>query len=143
VPIRLGPFLCLVKADKLSIITIMELMRLQGSGGITDGMKTARGLLAVGKAVENEYKAQMCRKNKIQIPINAKPGEHGYFSLFGYRDLYARRVVAAKYMEDVEEWTAEWSATLKVKIGSILVDSLMEVAMVERTGVNKATGEQV
>jgi len=48
----------------------------------------------------------MCRKNKIQIPIT--PARRtGYFSLVGYRDLHARRVVAAKYMEDVEEWTAD------------------------------------
>jgi DNA-directed RNA polymerase len=140
---RLGPFLSLVKADKLSLITIFELMRLNGSGGITDGMKTARALLTVGRAVESEYKAQMCRKNKIQIPINAKPGDYGFFSNFGYRELHARRVAAAKYMEDAEEWTADWTALLRVKVGSILVDSLMDVATIERTTVDKRTGEGV
>lgn len=118
-------------------------MRLHGSGGVTDGMKTARALLAVSKAVENEYKAEMCRRNKIQIPSQVKPGEHGYFTRFGYRDLHARRLAAAKYMEDAEEWTTEWSQHLRVKVGSILVDSLMAVAMIERTGLNKRTGERM
>lgn len=118
-------------------------MRLHGSGGVADGMKTARALLAVGKAVESEYKAQMCRKNKIQIPSQNKPGEHGFFTRFGYRDLHARRVAAAKYMEDSEEWTTEWSQKLRVKVGSILVDALMEMATITRTGLNKRTGEEV
>ena len=131
-----------MKADKLSLITILELMRLHGSGGITDGMKTARALLAVGKAVEIEYKGQMCRKNKIQIP-NIVKGDHSFFSRFGYRELHARRVAAAKYMEDAEEWTADWTPLVRVKVGSILVDALMEVATVERMGVDKRTGEKV
>ena len=139
----LGPFLSLVKANKLSLITILELMRLHGSGGVTDGMKTARALIAVGKAVEGEYKGQMCRKNKIQVPSHAKAAEHSFYSHFGYRDLHARRVAAAKYMEDAEEWTSDWSQRLRVKVGSILVDNLMEAATVERTAVDKRTGETV
>ncbi|KIM89933.1 hypothetical protein PILCRDRAFT_812715 [Piloderma croceum F 1598] len=142
-PIRLGQFLSLVKADRVSLITILELMRLTGSGGINEGMKTARALLAVGKGVENEYKAQMCRKNKIFLPNNAKPGDHGFYTRFGYQDLHARRVVAAKYMEDAEEWTAEWTTLVRVRVGSILVDSLMDVATVERSAMDKMTGELV
>jgi DNA-directed RNA polymerase, mitochondrial len=139
--IVLGPFLSLVNPEKLSLITILELMRLQGSGGVLDGMKTARALLSVGKAVELEYKAQMCKKNNIQIPNHARPGENSVYSRLGYRDLHARRVAARKYMEDAEEWTADWTQLLRVKIGSILVDSLMGVAKVTRSGTNKRTGE--
>jgi DNA-directed RNA polymerase len=140
---RLGPFLAIVKADKLSLITILELMRLNGTGGITDGMKTARALLAVGKGVESEYKAQMCRKNNIHLPNISKPGDQGFFTRFGYRELHARRVAAAKYMEDAEEWAADWTPLVRVKVGSILVDSLMHVAEVQRTCMDKRTGEEV
>ncbi|TFY82948.1 hypothetical protein EWM64_g1061 [Hericium alpestre] len=139
---RLSPFLSLLKPEKLSLMVILEIMRLHGSGGVSDGMKTARALLTVGKAVEIEYKAQMCRKNKIAVPSNvgAMPG---YFSRLSYRDLHARRVAAFKYSEDAEDWTAEWTQTTKVKVGSFLVDRLMEVALVDRTAVNKRTGEEV
>lgn len=71
---RVAPFLELLKPEKLALITILEvrshhssplvyvltsvrqIMRLHGTGGIADGMKTARALLVVGKAVESEYK---------------------------------------------------------------------------------------
>ncbi|KAF8269611.1 DNA/RNA polymerase [Lactarius quietus] len=140
---QLGPFLSLVKPEKLSLIAILEIMRLQGSGGVADGMKTARGLVGVGKAIELEYKAHMCKKNNISLPSTARVGESGFFSRYSYHDLHARRVTARKYMEDAEEWTSEWTQSLRVRVGSFLVDRLMDVAKVIRTGVNKQTGEAV
>ena len=118
-------------------------MRLQGSGGVADGMKVARGLISVGKAVELEYKVGMCKKNNISIPSTSRAGESGFFSRYSYRDLHARRVIARKYMEDAEEWTSDWTQELRVHIGSFLVERLMDVAKVIRTGTNKRTGELV
>ena len=141
--IQLGPFLSLIKPEKLSLITILEIMRLQGSGGVADGMKTARGLVSVGKAVELEYKAQMCKKNNITIPTTTRSGEHGFFSRFSYHDLHARRVTARKYMEDAEEWTSDWTQLVRVRVGSFLIDRLMDVAKVIRTGKDKRTGKLI
>jgi DNA-directed RNA polymerase len=141
---HMGPFLSLVKPEKLSLITILEIMHLQGSGGVSDGMKTARALLTVGRAVENEYKAEMCKRNHIAIPSHARPSEFtGYFTGLGYKDLHARRMTAAKYMEDSEEWTSEWTQVLRVRVGSILVDCLMDSATIERTAVDKRTNEEM
>ena len=140
---RLGPFLSLVSSDKLSLITILELMRLQGSGGVSEGMKTARALLTIGKAVELEHKAEMCRRNNVTVPTTGAQGGAGYFTKSGYKDLYARRVAARKYMEDSEEWAAAWTQILRVKVGSFLVDALMDVATVVRSTTIRQTGEVV
>jgi len=139
----LVPFLSLIKPEKLSLITILEIMRLQGTGGVADGMKTARGLVSVGKAVELEYKAQMCKKNNISVPSRSimPAGESGFFSRYSYHNLHARRVTAWKYMEDAEEWTSDWTQVLRVRVGSFLIDRLMDVAKVIRTGTNRRTGE--
>ena len=139
---RLGPFLSLVSPDKLSLITILELMRLQSSGGVSGGMKTARALLTIGKAVELEYRAQISRRNNAPIPatLSEAPGS-GYFTESGYKDLHARRVAARKHIEDSEEWAAPWTQILKVKVGSFLVDALMDVATVVRSTKIKGTGE--
>ncbi|KAI0087670.1 DNA/RNA polymerase [Irpex rosettiformis] len=140
---RLAPFLSLIKPENLSLITILELMHLHGSGGISEGMKTARALLSVGRAVEIEYKAQMCKMNNISIPSKGTHNDLSFFSNLGYRDLHARRVAARKFMEDSEEWTSEWSQTIRVRVGSFLVDALMDVATVTRTAVDRRTGEKV
>lgn len=133
----LSPYLLLVKAERLSLITILEVMRLQGSGGISDGMKTTRALVALGKAVEIEYKSQLCKRNKIYIPTSPRLGDAGYFSNMGYRSLQERRVAAARHTMDGESWTAEWTQVVRSKIGSILVECLMDTAQVTRTGVDK------
>lgn len=105
-------------------------------------MKTTRALVALGKAVEIEYKSQMCKSNKIYIPTAPRLGDAGYFSNMGYRNLQQRRVAAAKHMTDGESWTAEWTQAVRSKIGGILVECLMDAAQVTRTGVDK-NGEKM
>jgi len=106
-------------------------------------MKPARTLLTVGRAVKNEYKVQMCKRNNIVIPSLHCVSDHSFFTGLGYKDLHAQRVTAAKYIQDNEEWTTEWTQLLCVHVGSILVDCLMDVAIVERTALDKWTGEEL
>ncbi|KZT39784.1 DNA/RNA polymerase [Sistotremastrum suecicum HHB10207 ss-3] len=140
----LTPFLSLLTPKKLSLIVILEVMRLQGSGGIQQGMKTARALLTIGKAVELEYKAEMCKINGIDIPEHITIRTNGaFFTALGYRHLHERRVAARKQMEDAEDWTAEWTQSVRARLGSILVDALMDVATVTRTATDPRTGEDI
>lgn len=129
--------------EKLSLITILEIMQLQGTGGVSEGMKTARALIHVGKAVEIEHKAQVCKKNNIVLPMPSSPRENGLFNRFGYRALLERRVATRSLVENSEEWTADWSQTIRVRVGSFLVDALMDVATVTRHAVHKQTQEEV
>ncbi|KAJ3976640.1 DNA/RNA polymerase [Lentinula raphanica] len=138
---QLSPYLSLVKPERLSLITIFEIMRLQGSGGVSEGMKTTRALIAVGKAVENEYKAQICKKNNIDLPAIGRAGSNGYFSNLGYNSLLERRIVAARHMSDGEAWTAAWTQATRAKVGGILVECLMDVAKVTRSATHKVTNE--
>ncbi|KAJ7160872.1 DNA/RNA polymerase [Mycena filopes] len=132
----LAPYLKLVKSDHLSMLTITELMRMQGTGGITEGMKTARALITIGKAVESEYKSQMCKSNKIDLPSHQVP-PRDYFSNMGYRSLHERRIAAARLMMDNEGWTAPWTQAVRSQVGAILVECLMDVAFVTRTAKDK------
>ncbi|KAF8127344.1 DNA/RNA polymerase [Mycena galopus ATCC 62051] len=138
----LSPYLMLITPEKLSMLTIVELMRLQGTGGVTEGMKTARALISVGKAVETEYKAQMCKSNNIDIPSVPQP-PRDYFSNMGYRSLQERRVAAARLMMDNEGWTAPWTQALRSQIGAVLVECLMDVAEVTRTAKDQLSGTTV
>ncbi len=103
-------------------------------------MKTTRALITLGRTVEMEYKAQMCKKNNIQVPMNFK-SDKTFFTGLGYQDLMQRRVVAARQMTDAEAWTSSWTQATRSQIGGILVDCLMEVSKVTRTATDKTTGE--
>jgi DNA-directed RNA polymerase len=144
----LAPYLNLVNPERLSLITIMEIMRLQGSSGLSDGMKTTRALISVGKAVEQEYKAQMVKKHNIykeppplEEPLRAvsadnavegEPSGVDWYSQFGYQNLKEKRLSVSNEL-DGEEHSIGWSQVTRSRIGGILVDCLMEVAEVERT----------
>ncbi|THH27449.1 hypothetical protein EUX98_g6736 [Antrodiella citrinella] len=136
------PFITLLKPETMSILTILEITHMQGSGGLRDGMKTARTLIAIGKAIETEYKTEICKRNKIMVSAQ-RMGEHGFFSGLGYKNLHARRIAARRFMEDSEEWTSEWTQVMRVKVGSFLVDHLMSVATVTKTAIDKRTGKEV
>ncbi|KDR74040.1 hypothetical protein GALMADRAFT_212223 [Galerina marginata CBS 339.88] len=134
---RLFPYLSLVKHEQLSLLTILEIMRLQGSGGVMGGMKTTRALVAVGKAVENEHKAQICKKNGIPPPQFGSRDD--LFTIRGYQNLRQRRVAAAQMASDGEEWSSPWTQPLRAKVGSVLVNLLIQVAEVVREAVDPHT----
>lgn len=135
---NIAPYLTLVSPEKLSLLTILELMRLQGSGGITLGMKTTRALISVGKAIEIEYKAQMCRTHDIAVP-QLGYNNANFFSLTGYHHLRQMRVAAAASMADGEVWSATWSQATRSQIGAVMVECLMNVAEVTRMKVDPVT----
>ena len=98
----------------------------------------------MGKAVELEYRAEMCRRNKIDIPDHITfRSNRAFFTSMGYRSLHERRVAARRQMEDAEDWTAEWTQAVRARVGSILVHALMDVAIVQRTTKDPRTGEEL
>ena len=137
---EMAPYVTLISPEKLSLLTILEIMRLQGSGGIVLGMKTTRALISVGKAVETEYKAQMCKKHDIPVPQFASWKPENFFSLTGYQNLHQRRLAAARTVEG-EGWSSVWTQTTRSQVGAVLVECLMDVAQVTRMKVDSETHE--
>ncbi|GJJ10389.1 hypothetical protein Clacol_004615 [Clathrus columnatus] len=143
--LKLGSFLSLLPPDKLSLIVILELMNLQGTGGIEDGMKLTRALLTVGRAVEDEYKAETSRKYGIPAPTyipGAAQRTQSYFTSNSYEVLHARRIAARQELDSAESLRAPWSYQVRLKVGSFLVDCLMDVATVKRHTTDKKTGQR-
>lgn len=119
-------------------------MRLQGTGGVSEGMKTARALLTVGKAVELEYKAQVLKKNNIAIEtMPNRANDSSFFTKRAYEELVEWRKKASEYIAENQEWTSDWSHATRARVGSFLVECLMDVAMVKRTMIDKHTGEEM
>ena len=119
-------------------------MQLQGTGGVSEGMKTARALLTVGRAVELEHKAEVLKKHNIQVPaVLTRAGDSSYFTKKAYDMLQQRRLAAQSHIESSTEWSADWTANLRVRVGSFLVNCLMEVATVVRSGIHPRTRETV
>lgn len=149
-------YLTLLPPEKLSLITVLELMRMCGSGGISEGMKALRGILAVGKAVETEYRAETIKNVsgvdspqwlKTIDPQTQRPSR----ALVGqiWRNL-GKQVNAEKHGITAEEadewrtvWTPSWSQNIHLGVGGYLTHALLDVAKVDRTARDQETGEEM
>ena len=147
------PFLRLLAPNKMALITIVEMLRLGGSGGIGDGMKATRAILHIGKAIENEYHAELLKgagtdrafeKEMERVAENGLGGLDGQADWSSEKTLSVmwRRELAKREKEGDTSWRPAWSQGIRAKVGSILITALMDVAKVERTTRDVETGEQ-
>lgn len=151
----IGPFLTLLRPSQLSLITIMEVLRLHGSGGVAEGMKTARALITVGAAVELEFSAalrkrEMSRRHNLEKFYKSNPetgeleseeaGIRSDGAQDGLEGINKRREAAKKDAEVETASTPGWSRAIQAKVGSLLVDALMDTATVVRS-VETENGE--
>ncbi|GAA5920111.1 hypothetical protein JCM6882_008670 [Rhodosporidiobolus microsporus] len=149
------PFLRLLPTNKMALVTIVEIMRLYGSGGITEGVKAARAMLHVGRAIENEYHAELLKEvhtNKgLQAEIDrlSEIGSIGADGSVQGRSteqslgILWRREMAKREADGDSSWRPAWTQPIRAKVGSILVDALIQVANVERTIRHPRTGDLV
>ncbi|GAA5874345.1 hypothetical protein JCM1840_001354 [Sporobolomyces johnsonii] len=149
------PFMRLLAPDKMALITIVELLRLCGGGGSSDGMKAARAILHIGRAIENEYHADVIKQgfsNKEfarEIERITEQGNIGPDGELLHRTpeealgVLWRRELAKREKDGDHSWRPEWTQSIRAKVGSMLITALMDVAKVERTVRHPETGEIV
>ncbi|CAN3359250.1 DNA-directed RNA polymerase, mitochondrial [Diutina catenulata] len=123
-----APYLLLVPPEKLCVITILELLRLNSTGGIVDGMRAARALIAVGKAVEIEYRSQ--HYLKVENKTSSKKA----------RSTQQWRKLLRKKQNDQ---ASEWTDNVYGKLGSVLISHLINIAKVSVRGKDPVTGKSV
>lgn len=131
---QLYPFLSLLPPSKLAMIVVLELMRMQGIGGVADGIKTTRALLQVGKAIEAEYHATVINKHP-EIFIQARTAQsllkdRNLINLAMRRDLKAWQERCDE--DSLEANVPKWTQIVRARVGSYMVRHLMEVATVHR-----------
>ncbi|KAF8979424.1 DNA-directed RNA polymerase [Entomortierella lignicola] len=139
-----GPFLKLLSPDKLSVITILEMLRLNNSGGIMEGMKSARALIGIGKAVESEYNAEQMTKKSNKALFDHKFNVH---QLYGSGKLFniAVRKAETKKSESMHptDWTPVWPESTRAKLGSVLTTLLMDCAKVKIPSFDPETNKKI
>ncbi|KAF9929743.1 DNA-directed RNA polymerase [Linnemannia zychae] len=139
-----GPFLKLLSPEKMSIITILELLRLNGSGGIIEGMKSARALIGIGKAIESEYNAEQMTKKSNKALFDQRYNVH---ELYGNGRLFSMAVRRAETKKSEAlhptDWTPVWPESTRAKVGSVLTTLLMDCAKVQIPSFDPETNESI
>lgn len=152
-------YLSLLPPEKLALITVLEVMRMAGSGGVVDGMKALRGMTSVGKAVETEYRAETIKDvSGVDSPNWLRT--HDTNSHRPTRALVTQEwqrlgnlVKSGKPGSPSSDpeieaqwksvWTPNWSQNAHLGVGGFLIDALLAVAKVTRWAKDPLTGEQV
>ncbi|ODQ68567.1 mitochondrial RNA polymerase [Nadsonia fulvescens var. elongata DSM 6958] len=134
-----GPYLTLLTPEKLSVITILELLKLNSSNGASEGvMRTAKAVLAVGKAVEMEYRSDQILKDEKRVFNGVKLTKNS--------PELRKMMTNAKFTfreNELTKQSASWPTEMKAKIGSVLISMLLHVAKVPVKGIDPETQEEV
>lgn len=133
------PFLRLLPPSKMAMITVLELMRMQGISGVADGIKTTRALITIGKAIETEYSAVMMNKHP-EIFVQARAAQQmlakrSLIDLAVRRDLKAWQERCQE--ENIETNIPKWTQIIRARVGSYLVQHLLDVATVRRSAYDR------
>lgn len=127
-----APYLVLIPPKKLTVITILELLKLNSTGGIVDGMRTARAVISVGKAIELEYKSQ-----------SLVAAEKRFLTRKSKNSNRLRKLLRSRKPTVEDALNTEWDYPVYAKLGSVLTSLLLHVAKVQVTGTDPSTGKAV
>ncbi|PIS53633.1 hypothetical protein CJI97_003317 [Candidozyma auris] len=127
-----APYFVLVPPKTLCVIVIFELLKLNSTGGIVDGMRAARAIISVGRAVELEYKCQSLMR-----------ADKKYASKKLMNSTQWRKVVKSRKSIEAASVQTDWTYTLYAKLGSVLTTLLLHVAKVQVSGTDPTTGKTV
>jgi DNA-directed RNA polymerase len=149
-------YLRLLSPEKMALVTILEVMRSSGAGGIADGLKTLRGLIQVGKAIETEYRAATIQNmlGKDSRSMFAGGVQSGKDNQRAVNRLWQQVGKASTTSEKANEadkqrianldhshamevlrkvWTPDWTQQKHVAVGAVLMNALVDTAKIERT----------
>lgn len=137
-----APYLTLVPPEKLCAITILEILKLNSTGGVVDGMRTARAVVSVGRAIELEYKSQKLLEIEGKS-LNRKVNTKNISELRQY--IQKRRDIRNPALESntAPNSSGEWTGPVYAKTGELLTRLLLYVAVVPVKTTDPSTGEEI
>lgn len=131
-----APFFVLVDPGKMCAITILELLKLNSTGGVIEGMRTARAVLSVGKSIELEFRSEKLLKNERRSFKDVSKKPHALKK-------YVRSAKKKLRNLHIEQSKIEWPVPIKAKIGSIIISNLIHIAKVHVKGFDPKSNTTV
>ncbi|UZJ54205.1 hypothetical protein CBS101457_003525 [Exobasidium rhododendri] len=132
------PFLRLLPVEKLAMLVTLEIMRMQGTSGVTDGMKTASAVMRIGRSVEREYHTQLLREDPGYL-AKTRQAQNALWQ-GGITSMELRKQLKSTLGQDsttVDEDVLGWSSNILARLGSYLIQHLMNVATVKQSAIDR------
>ncbi|KAH3903034.1 related to DNA-directed RNA polymerase, mitochondrial [Saccharomycodes ludwigii] len=134
--LQYAPYMILVAPEKMTVITILDLLKLNSTGGVIEGMRTARAVISVAKSVELEFRSEKLLKNESNQfkTVNKNSPEFKMLvkrAKFSFRD------------SELEKSKILWPQDIRAKMGSILISILTHVATVGVQGRDPVSNKMI
>lgn len=132
-----GPFLSLVDPEKVSLITITELLGgfLSNKDENYNALRTTNLFHSIGTSIEREYNLTMLKNRSNRHLMSQKLGVWNLYATGRIFDAQMREL-AKKLEEDMSlrtDWVPKWPDVVSVKLGAFLVSLLVDHAQVPFT----------
>lgn len=128
-----APYFVLVPPTKMCVITLLELIRLSVGSGAAEGMRVAKAVISLGKAIEIEYRSQDLIKNEGKAISKKTRSAVEWKKLIRTRD----------YKNKDPTSNNEWESQTHSRIGSVLTSLVLDVVEIPVTGIDPTTGQKV
>lgn len=145
-----GPFLRFLTPEKLAAITILSVLNEMCSVGAAKGAKIGQVVMHVGGAVQDESFAEMVIKsnnNKNDIWRDLYSGSrNSKLAVLIKRHVNSDSLSKASsdgVISTNSLRNREWTSTVKVKVGAVLMSSLIQAARMEVRRDHPDTGKQI
>lgn len=115
-----GPFMRLLDVDKISAITILEILKVCNEAGpIADGVKSSRAVMAVGRMLENEVLSEELKKRAQKTPKELLANLFTSATKFNVFVKRARMRAAEGLVEPEFAIRDEWPPVIKAKVRTL------------------------
>jgi DNA-directed RNA polymerase len=138
-------FLLFLDAEKLSMLTIQQLLRLSMDRDIENDISAMHAASEVGKAIEMEYYTEQLRRRKNDLVKVRRLNLQALYSSGQLFDMHTRKI-QAKLLEEEEkegDWLTHLPKSIRIRVGALLISMLLRVAKIKATYYDKETGEKV
>ena len=132
-----GPYLQSLSPEKISAITMLSAVRICSTDPMDErGVRIHSLVSGIGEGVQNESITEALRKNKKDKHWRGLANITKVRSRNGYVTKLARNSTSREFDR------LEWGASLKVKVGAVLLSHLMEIAKIPLSKEDPKTGLQ-
>lgn len=137
-----GPYLRLMSPEKVAATTILELVKLQNSAHVGEGIKSSTAVVHIGGTLEQEYYAQEISKKKNREIFGNMKRENLQEILSNPRKF--RMEFRKREQRLQEQPTANvdmmitWPAEVKAKLGAVLISMMIHCALTPVTKKDKS-----
>ncbi|MCJ1357682.1 MAG: DNA-directed RNA polymerase [Icmadophila ericetorum] len=134
----LAPFLHLLSAERMSVVTILTVLNSMSIYGVDRGFKLGLLVTKIGGAVEDESNADTLVAGSVKYLKRMEPYNRSRILSRIMRQRHA-------YQQGLDHGTSSvsdptWSTTVKAKFGAVLLSHLLRAATVEATRQDPTTG---